>query len=83
MLGLLYTLKQWAALAAQLALTQDAATRERFAQAGIVDAPIAAWVVPFHVIGDALVLGGLWWVSGVRAREPHPDALSGGGAGRG
>lgn len=63
LLGLLYILKQWSLLAGELARNADEATRERFLYAGIFDAPIAAWVVPFHLMGDALVLGGIWWVS--------------------
>lgn len=66
LLALLYILKSWAALAAQLKL--DTAGRgtdfaDRFANAGVLDAPDAVWVVPFHLIGDALVLGGLAWLS--------------------
>ncbi len=66
LLALLYILKSWAALAGQLRL--DTATRgvdfaDRFANAGVVDAPDAVWVVPFHLIGDAIVLGGLWWLT--------------------
>ena len=60
LLALLYILKSWAALAAQFRLGVDADTLTRFENAGVIDAPDAGWVVPFHVLGDALVLGGLW-----------------------
>jgi len=65
LLALLYILKSWAALAAQL--KADTADRgsdfaARFENSGVLDAPDAVWVVPFHLIGDALVLGGLWWL---------------------
>ena len=63
LLGLLYIVKQWALLAGELARHSDAAARERFLYAGIFDAPATFWVVPFHLIGDALVLAGIWWVS--------------------
>jgi len=63
LLALLYILKSWAALAAQLRLGVDEGTLTRFENAGVIDAPDAVWVVPFHVIGDALVLGGLWWLT--------------------
>ena len=63
LLALLYILKSWAALAAQLSTDTAGWGKEfavRFENAGILDAPDAVWVVPFHVVGDALVLGGLW-----------------------
>ena len=63
LLALLYILKSWAALAAQLRLGVNEDTLTRFENAGVIDAPDAVWVVPFHVIGDALVLGGLWWLT--------------------
>ena len=74
LLALLYILKSWAALAAQFKL--DTAGRgsdfaARFENAGILDAPDAVWVVPFHLIGDALVLGGLWWL--VLPAPPRPQ----------
>ena len=69
LLALLYILKSWAALAGQMRLGVDAETLARFENAGILDAPDAGWVVPFHVIGDALVLGGLWWLT-----RPEPAA---------
>ena len=62
LLGLLYTLKQWAALAEQFASTQTPAVRESFAESGLVEAPHPLWVVPFHLAGDALVLLGLRWL---------------------
>ena len=78
LLALLYILKSWAALAGQLKF--DTAGRgtdfaARFENAGILDAPDAVWVVPFHVIGDALVLGGLWWLilpTPPRPQQPPP-----------
>ncbi len=64
LLALLYILKSWAALAAQLKRgVTDAGTLARFENTGVLDAPDAVWVVPFHLIGDALVLGGLWWLT--------------------
>ena len=71
LLALLYILKSWAGLAAQLKLSaaHTAETLTRFENAGVLDAPDAAWVVPFHLIGDALVLGGLWWLT-----PPAPPA---------
>ena len=63
LLGLLYIIKQWALLAGELALHSDEAMRQRFLYAGIFDAPAGFWVVPFHLMGDVLVLAGIWWVS--------------------
>jgi len=76
LLALLYILKSWAALAAQFKLSvgQNADTLARFENAGVLDAPDAVWVVPFHLIGDALVLGGLWWLT--RADSTPPASAS-------
>ena len=68
LLGLLYTLKQWGALAAQFAATQSPAVRGAFAESGLVEAPHPLWVLPFHLLGDALVLGGLWRLGRPAAR---------------
>ncbi len=75
LLALLYILKSWAALAAQFRRGVDAETFTRFENAGVLDAPDAVWVVPFHLIGDALVLGGLWWLT-----RPESSALPGSAA---
>ena len=60
LLGLLYILKQWAALAAELRLRLPADAVERLAGAGFVEAPDPVWVVPFHLLGDACVVVSLW-----------------------
>jgi|GEM_PF-2376595 len=61
LLGILYMLKQWAAVAgmlkAKLLLESGGSDAvERIAEAGIVESPEAVWVVPFHLLGDAFVL---------------------------
>jgi hypothetical protein len=63
LLGLLYILKQWAALAAELRLRLPADAAGRLAGAGFVEAPEPVWVVPFHLLGDAFVLFALWRLS--------------------
>jgi hypothetical protein len=63
LLGLLYILKQWAALAAELRLRLPADAVERLAGAGFVEAPDPVWVVPFHLLGDAFVVVSLWRLS--------------------
>ena len=34
----------------------------RLAGAGIVEAPEAVWIVPFHLLLDAFVLFGMWFL---------------------
>ncbi len=65
LLGILYMIKQWTAVAALLkeALAARPGGTElagRLAGAGIVEAPEAVWVVPFHLLLDAFVLFGMW-----------------------
>jgi len=69
LLGLLYILKQWHAIAEELKrkLEQSDPSRiadltTRFEYSGIIDAPEAIWVLPFHLLGDAFVLASLWWL---------------------
>lgn len=63
LLGLLYILKQWAALAALLRDKLPPAEVERLALAGFVEAPEAVWVVPFHLLLDGFVLLAVWLLS--------------------
>ena len=65
LLGILYMVKQWTAVAAML--KEAIAAREggtefvvRLAGAGIVEAPNAVWIVPFHLLLDAFVFFGMW-----------------------
>ena len=41
----------------------------QFANAGIIDAPEAVWVVPFHIIGDVFVIASVWWLCRKRAEQ--------------
>jgi hypothetical protein len=63
LLGLLYVLKQWAALAGMLRDKLPPAEVERLAMAGFVEAPEAVWVVPFHLLLDGFVLLAVWLLS--------------------
>ena len=78
LLGLLYILKQWAAVASLLRerFIQDGmstAELETLANAGLIDAPAAFWVVPFHLIADLIVFVGLWiFTRPVAPNEPSP-----------
>ncbi len=71
LLGLLYILKQWAAIADELkrvtgSRPDAAALHERFANAGVVDAPDPVWVVPFHVAADVFVVLAVLWLARAR-----------------
>jgi hypothetical protein len=61
LLGLLHVLKQWASLedALKFALRGEPDLSDRLAFAAM--APHAAWVVPFHLAFDGLVIGVAWW----------------------
>ncbi len=72
LLGLLYILKQWTAIAAELKTKvavriPNDVLESRFANAGIIDAPEAVWVVPFHIIVDVFVVAAIWWLCRERA----------------
>lgn len=65
LLGLLYMIKQWTAVAAVLkdrlsASGADKGVVDRIAGAGMIEAPEAVWIVPFHLLLDAFVLYGMW-----------------------
>ena len=65
LLGLLYMIKQWTAVAAVLkdrlsASEADKGVVDRIAGAGMIEAPEAVWIVPFHLLLDAFVLYGMW-----------------------
>jgi len=77
LLGLLYILKQWHAIADELKwkLSQSTPSRieeltTRFENSGILDAPEAVWVLPFHFLGDAFVLLALRWLRAPIAATP-------------
>jgi hypothetical protein len=62
-LGLMYIIKSWAALAAEMHnLIKSPEAIERFANSGIIDAPEPIWIIPFHLIGDTFVATALWWL---------------------
>ena len=67
LLGMLHVVKQWASLTAALrhkVFTESTLLSELdFA----ITAPHVAWVVPFHLAFDALVLAGVWWLT-----KPRP-----------
>jgi len=70
LLGLLYILKQWRAIAEELRFMLERSQPveryqellTRFEASGVLDAPEGFWVVPFHLVGDLFVLGALWWL---------------------
>ncbi len=64
LLGLLYILKQWAAVAEEARAGLSPVVAGRLAGAGLVEAPEPLWVVPFHILGDLFVLYALWRLSG-------------------
>ena len=63
LLGMLHVVKQWASLteSLKLKLAGDTALLERLDFAML--APDTAWIVPFHLAFDALVIGLGWWLS--------------------
>jgi hypothetical protein len=61
-LGLLYILKSWSALGAVLHEMTPAPKQELLEAAGIIDAPMPVWVLPFHVLGDAFVVLSVRWL---------------------
>ena len=69
LLGMLHVVKQWASLTAALRHTvfteRSLLSELDFA----IAAPHVAWVVPFHLAFDALVLAGVWWLT-----KPRPAA---------
>ena len=76
LLGLMYMLKQWAAVAGELrraverARPADAADfLARFENSGVIDAPDPVWVVPFHLAGDVFVVAVVWYLG----RPPRPS----------
>ena len=75
LLGILYMVKQWTAVAGMLKeaiAAQEGGTEfvSRLAGAGIVEAPNAVWIIPFHLLLDAFVLFGMWVLS-----RPQPASL--------
>lgn len=81
LLGILYMVKQWTAVAALL--KETLAAREggaelvgRLAGAGIVEAPEAVWIVPFHLLLDAFVLFGMWILRRPLPAPPPPPELA-------
>lgn len=75
LLGLLYILKQWAAIAAMLRDRLPPAEVERLAMAGFVEAPEAVWVVPFHLLLDGFVLLAVWLLSRPPSDTAGPSNL--------
>lgn len=79
LLGILYMVKQWTAVAAMLkeAISAQEGGTEfvgRLAGAGIVEAPNAVWIIPFHLLLDAFVLFGMWVLCRSQSTSPrtHP-----------
>lgn len=61
LLTILHMLKQWRGVAEYLRdKLANPEWNQRWADAGIVDAPDPLWVVPHHLLIDAFVLVGLW-----------------------
>jgi hypothetical protein len=56
LLGMLYTIKQWHALADLLRSRVPSDLATDWAGAGLTDAPLAAWVLVPHLMADAFVL---------------------------
>ena len=63
LLGMLHVVKQWASLteSLKLKLAGDTALLERLDFAML--APDIAWIVPFHLAFDALVIGLGYWLT--------------------
>ena len=86
LLGLLYMLKQWAAVAGELrrmvesTRPPDAAADflARFESAGVIDAPEPVWVLPFHLLGDGFVVAAVGYLS----RPPRPGLNANAAGGR-
>lgn len=80
LLGLLYMIKQWAAVAGVLkdrlsASEADKGVVDRITGAGMIEAPEAVWIVPFHLLLDAFVLYGMWVLCGTRRANGDTTAF--------
>lgn len=70
LLSLQWLMKQWSGLSQAVQdspawnLPANESMRNHIRQA--IDAPQPVWVVPFHLVFDALILTGLWWLSRAR-----------------
>ena len=65
-MGMHWILKQWAAVAHAFSETpayKIASDSVKADLAGVVTVPEIVWVLPFHLVFDAFVLIGLWWLT--------------------
>jgi hypothetical protein len=62
LLGMLYTIKQWHALADELRKRIPATTASDWEGAGLSDAPLGAWVLIPHLLADGFVVAAILWL---------------------
>jgi hypothetical protein len=72
LLGMIHVAKQWASLTEGFhhALASDPTLNEKLEFA--VLAPTIEWIMPFHLVFDALVMWGVWWMA--RGEVTSPEA---------
>ena len=66
LLCLQWLLKQWLAAVSALQKTDQWKLGHADIKAdlfSVLEAPAAVWVVPFHILFDAFILFGIWWLT--------------------